>query len=427
MAKNRRIPRERVEHAVAFMVENPQLSIRQAAPKLGIDERTLRIWLKRIAPQMGIDVSVLDHRFKGAPAPSIQAADEIVQLRREVMAQKARLAQLERDEMDTAFVRSRILGLAETPAAPPEWLVEPSRAGLHGVPMTLWSDWHWGEVVDPEQVNGINAFNLEIARDRARTLVEKIIHMTHDYMVRPQYPGIVVNLGGDMVSGDIHEELSVTNDAEIMPVVVDLFSTLIWCLDTLAGVFGRVFVPCVTGNHGRNTKKIRSKGRAYTSFDWLVYAMLERHFKDDDRIRFLVAPGPDVLYKVHGHAYLLTHGDQFYGGDGIIGALGPIIRGDHRKRYRYGQLGQSYDTMLIGHWHQYMPLDTVTCNGSLVGYNEYASSRNFKFEPTAQALWISHPTWGMTFRNPIYLERPAEPNRLAPWVSWPNQEVKHAA
>lgn len=30
-------------------------------------------------------------------------------------------------------------------------------------------------------------------------------------------------------------------------------------------------------------------------------------------------------------SYLLTHGDQFRGGDGVIGALGPIIRGDHKK------------------------------------------------------------------------------------------------
>lgn len=426
MGKNRRIDRASVERAVAFMAEHPELSIRRAAPRLGIDERTLRIWLKRVAPQMGIDVSGLESRFKGAPPPTVEVADELARLRREVVAQKAQLSQLSRDEMDAAFVRSKILGLAAQPPAPPEWLVEPAREGLHGVPMTLWSDWHWGEVVDPDQVNGVNAFNLEVARDRARTLVEKIIHMTHAHMVRPQYPGIVVNLGGDMVSGDIHEELSATNDAEIMPVVVDLFSTLIWCLDTLAGVFGRVFVPCVTGNHGRNTKKLRHKGRVYTSFDWLLYAMLERHFANDPRVTFLVAAGSDVLYRVHDHAYLLTHGDQFYGGDGIIGALGPIIRGDHRKRYRYGQLGQGYDTMLIGHWHQYMPLDTVTCNGSLVGYNEYASARNFKYEPPVQALWISHPTWGMTFRNPIYLERPAS-QADAPWVSWPEQGAKHAA
>lgn len=37
-----------------------------------------------------------------------------------------------------------------------------------------------------------------------------------------------------MFSGDIHEELTATNEKELMPVFVDLFGVLIWCIKALA-------------------------------------------------------------------------------------------------------------------------------------------------------------------------------------------------
>ncbi len=243
------------------------------------------------------------------------------------------------------------------------------------------------------------------------------IDLLSNHMVKPKYPGIVFALGGDMVSGDIHEELMATNECEIMSAVVDLFGVLVWCISTLADHFGRVFVPCVSGNHGRNTHKIRAKGRNYTSFDWLLYCFLAKHFESDKRVTFLIPNGPDALYRIYGHRYLLTHGDQFRGGDGMIGALGPIIRGDHKKRSRQTQIGAAYDTMLLGHWHQLIQLQRLIVNGSLKGYDEYAYSNNFGYEPPRQALWVTHPVHGITFSMPVNVDEPKQPTESA-WVSW---------
>ena len=178
-----------------------------------------------------------------------------------------------------------------------------------------------------------------------------------------------------------------------------------------------MFIPCVTGNHGRNTFKIRNKGRNHTSFDWLIYQFLAKRFEGDDRIHFLISDGSDAYYSVYGHKYLLTHGDQFRGGDGVIGALGPIIRGDHRKRSRNSQIDQEYDTMLLGHWHQLIQLQRLIVNGSLKGYDEYAYNNNFPFEPPRQALWITHPSHGITFSAPVYVDRKAEVKNTN-WISW---------
>jgi hypothetical protein len=285
------------------------------------------------------------------------------------------------------------------------------------VPTLLASDWHWGEVVDPAQIGGVNEYSLKTAHDRAKRMINNTIDLLNNHMVNPSYPGIVFALGGDMITGDIHEELVATNEREVMPTVVDLWGVLAWCIETLADKFGRVFVPCVSGNHGRNTKKIRAKGRNFTSFDWLLYTFLAKRFEGDARVTFYIPDGADALYSVYGHRYLLTHGDQFRGGDALIGPLGPIVRGDHRKRARNMQINADYDTIVMGHWHQLMQTQKFIVNGSLIGYNEYAYNNNYSFEPPRQALWITHPERGITFHMPVQVDGKKSVTDQ-PWIQW---------
>lgn len=307
--------------------------------------------------------------------------------------------------LDHKTVREVIFGLSGAKPDIPTWIVEPPKAKHSpGVPTLFASDWHWGEVVDPEQINGVNKYNLRIAHARARRMVDRAVDLLKNHMVNPNYPGIVFPLGGDMVSGDIHEELRESNELPTIPTILDLLEVLCGCIKSLVVAFGRVHIPCVTGNHGRNTLKIRAKGRVHTSYDWLLYCLLEREFKDDKQVSFQVSSGPDCSYSIYGHRYLLTHGDQFRGGDGMIGALGPILRGDHKKRSRNGQIGLEFDTMILGHWHQYCHLGRVIVNGSLKGYDEYANSGNFGFEQPKQALFMTHPKHGITFAMPVVLE-----------------------
>lgn len=336
----------------------------------------------------------------------------------QVRSLKAELRAAQAEELTQRQIRREIFKLSAQSAEPPRWLARMGAKGkAPGVPTLFASDWHWGEKVNPTEIGGVNEFNLTLAHDRARRMVERAIDLLHNHMVTPEYPGIVFPLGGDMVTGDIHEELSATNELEIMPTVVDLYGVLIWCIETLADSFGRVFVPCVTGNHGRNTKRIRAKGRNATSFDWLLYVMLERHFQGDDRVCFFIPDGPDALYQVCGHRYLLTHGDQFRGGDGMIGALGPILRGDHKKRSRNNQIDMGFDTLLLGHWHQLIQLRRVIVNGSLKGYCEFAYANNFSYEPPQQALWLTHPEHGITISMPVHLGESRE-RASADWVGW---------
>jgi hypothetical protein len=325
-------------------------------------------------------------------------------------------------EAQTAEALREFLGtakLAVNELQLPTWAYEPKKAKAPGVPKIMISDIHWGERVRPSQIGGVNAYNLAIAHRRFAQIIHTTIALCKILDPGMTYPGIVMPLGGDMVSGNIHDELAATNELNTMPTLMDLYKVLVPAIKLMADTFGRVFLPCVSGNHDRDTKKIWSKDRNHTSFGWLLYQFLAAHFENDKRITFYIPDGSDALYRIYGTRYLLTHGDQFRGGDGIIGPLGPVTRGEQKKNTRNAAVGQDYDVMEFGHFHKRMLTARLRGNGSLKGYDEYAADNNFGFEPASQNFWVTHPDHGITCDWPVYGDVKTKAAARMAWVSVP--------
>ncbi|MBP2232559.1 hypothetical protein J2847_005888 [Azospirillum agricola] len=377
---------------------------------------------QREKPRVRVKAATENGAMRDGSPPAEAVTDrERVQFQDRIRDLEAKLRQAYREDLDTEKVRTSILGLTADTPEPPAWLVDERTGGsAPGVPVTIWSDWHFGEVVRAVEVGGVNEFNIAVATERVRRLVERTIDLCFSHMVRPEYPGIVVCLGGDLISGDIHEELAVSNELMTAPTLLELQGVLIWALTQMADRFGRVFVPCVVGNHGRMTHKPRAKGRVHTSFEWLLYCQLERHFQGDSRIQFQIPGEADAHFRVYGHRYMLTHGDSLgvRGGDGIIGLLGPVTRGTIKLRNSEAQIGRDFDTVVMGHWHQYLPMSGCIVNGALKGYDEYA--RLFlraRYQEPIQALWFTHPTRGVTFQVPVYLDETRRASSEE-WLAW---------
>lgn len=379
---------------------------------------------KEAADALGLPYTTFFNRVTAAEhagvTPKGTNPDDPVLLRGQIKRLEAELKRANSTSAEIDVVKSVIGVLSSKVEAldPPKWLTTPKTKTTDGVPTLMLSDWHGGERVFASQVNGVNEYSVAVMRARAKTLVDSTIHLLQIINPKMDYPGIVLVLGGDMISGNIHDELTATNELNSMPAVLEMFEILTGIIGTMADTFGRVFVPCVGGNHGRDTHKIWNKDRHHTSFDWLLYQFLARRFKDDKRITFYIPDSTGAYYKIFNHAYWLVHGDGFRGGDGMIGCLGPILRGDHKTRSRNAQIDQSYDTMLMGHWHQYIHHGRVIVNGSLKGYDEYAFNNGFGFEVPQQALWLTHPTHGITFRMPVYVDDKRK-QATTDWVSVP--------
>jgi transposase-like protein/predicted phosphodiesterase len=330
--------------------------------------------------------------------------------RRHVTNSAARAVELEKEVKRlraNSDIRRRLFDLIhdckQVPRDPPKWLTERKCSNArwhHGTPTLFLSDLHWGERVFKAQVNGVNEYDLDIAHRRLKTVCDTSIVLLRDVLSKGDYDGIVVPLGGDMCSGNIHEELRETNSLPINACVLGLLDHLIATIDKLKKEFGTVYVPCVTGNHGRLDKKPRAKNAVYDNFEWILYQFLARHYAKDEKVTVHVADSSDIVYSVQGRRFLLTHGDQFHGGSGVSGPWTPWALGDSRKRSRQQAVGSPFDTMIFGHWHTltWGPGDRWIVNGSLKGYDEYAFRQNFGFERPQQALFVTHPKNGITFR-----------------------------
>lgn len=358
------------------------------------------------------------------PDTELKKSENPSYLKAQIKDLKSQLREAERHENTIEVVKDKILKLSHLTPKIPNWVLnpQPKKRNLPGVPTLFMSDLHWSEIVFADQVGNKNAFNIRIAKRRVRTLIENTIHLLKDHMVNPEYPGIVLALGGDMFSGDIHDELKESNEQTMLQSVLDLYGVMIWVIEELLKHFPKIFIPCVTGNHGRMTKKVQHKNRVYSNFDWQLYKFLEKHYHPaagmkDPRVEFQVSDGSDCYYKIFNHRYLLTHGDQFRGGDGMIGPLGPIMRGDFKKRARNSQIDMDYETMILGHFHTLMMLPRLIVNGSLKGLDEYAWAGNFSFEVPAQALWMTHPRNGITFSMPVYVDKMDSTKKETSWVS----------
>lgn len=424
------ISTEELAQFLARLRTKTDLTFTQASDALGVPSSSVRYWIKYLVPKASQERPDLDWSVpafsarKYGDAQSEAAADfstaneEARLLRTQVRELNKQLAEYDKEFADQKWIKQQLFKLVEEPIVMPDWLLKPKKDNRSpGIPEMIWSDWHWAEVVKREQLNGVNEYNLDIAHARAHRLVERTIMLLRHYMVHPKYEGIVLNLGGDMLSGIIHEELMSTNGKPIMAAVVDLWGVLEWAIKELAQEFGKVAVFCVVGNHGRSTKKWTSKDSAETSFDWLVYMYLQSVFAKDKRVTVVVPYATDQLYAVYGHRRLLTHGNQFRGGDGIIGPIGPVARGRQKKHSRNAEIGQEFSTMIHGHFHTYSPGDRIIGNGSLIGYNQFAADNNFAVEDPKQAMWITHPQHGITFHVPVFVDERAH-DGSAPPIAW---------
>lgn len=326
-------------------------------------------------------------------------------LQREVKEMLARAAAESR--------RAELLGaIVERDLQPPEWLTHVARdKGNHATIVALLSDLHLDEVVNPSEVNFVNAYNRDIAVLRLRKFFERLVKVAKHYIGGVKIDGLLLALLGDIVSGIIHEELERTNDGAGI-----LDTCVFWAEQLAAGIeyllkskiFARIHVPAVTGNHGRLRKRPQYKVRARDNFDWLIYQMLARHFRVEPRVTFDIPDGPETRTPVYTTRFLWTHGDSFSGGNGIGGIAVPIMRGDAKKQKVAVAIDLPYDYMAIGHWHQRMQLGTTLINGTTKGYDEFTMGNHFSFEEPQQSMFVVTPERKITVSAPIFVRDKAE-------------------
>ena len=272
------------------------------------------------------------------------------------------------------------------------------------------SDVHCEERVRRGETPVANEYNLTIA-DRsigrffagAQWLID--LH-------RPKFAirDAVLWLGGDLMTGHIHEELRETTAMPPIETLLWLRTRIVDGINRLLedGKIERLLVPCSYGNHGRTTaKSYRALGASH-SYEWLLYQWLASMYEGNSRVQFLA----DQSSHQYVHAYEFDlhfhHGDETNYQGGIGGITIPLNKAtaqwDQAKKCHYHH---------FGHWHQYMDTGRIVVNGSVIGYNAYAMAIKATPEPAQQFFYLLDSKRGKTCKSPIWVRASGDNVRAA--------------
>lgn len=262
-----------------------------------------------------------------------------------------------------------------------------------------WSDLHGCERVSREQTNGLNHYDFETMVERHWKMRDAIISFKRH---RP-YPvkRLTIVPGGDMVSGDIHDELRETNEKVLTEAAIDIGLFGADWIESIASEFEEVVVDgMVVGNHGRRSKKPPGKN-VHDSFDYLVYEIMRIRLAGLPNVR--VATGEDGRIKRARHQFIRVAGKQIlvWHGDGVRSTMtgvpwGGITRRCNELQKQYEARGR-IDHFLIHHWHTPHLVENrrILVNGSVKGPDEFGISMGMS-TPAVQVMHTFHPTRGLT-------------------------------
>lgn len=326
---------------------------------------------------------------------------------------KRKLAKTER-EWQAQQASQKILDqtLEAKYATVPKWKPAPITKGeSRAWAVQMFSDLHLGEVQLMDEVGGYNSYNTKIAEMRLKHTARSSIKMFKKYIAGVKYDGLCIPFAGDILTGEIHEELIKTNSETVTETIVmwvpKLAAMLQLFVDEFRDTPNGVFIPCVTGNHDRRGKKLESKNAARDSYSWILYHWLADYFKDDPKVNFYIPNSLEARFNLYDTRFLLRHGYGM-GGGGPAAAMGALMADRQRASIRDNVTGNDFDWLICGHLHQEGYANGAIMCGCVKGYDSYAHNGQFKPEKPSQTAFLVTPENGVGLRTPIYCTAPGE-------------------
>lgn len=217
-----------------------------------------------------------------------------------------------------------------------------------------FSDWHYGKLID----NQWNYYDLDVAVERANTIVDKVIDKSEKHGVT----NLIIEINGDMLDGIINISSRNVEEADIITQIVGISELLAQVINKLIPYYENVKVVTTLGNHGRVWSDKRNCATA-ENFEMLIPEFLRLRL--DKRVIIITSHGLDFAsYEINGDLICVAHGQN--------DKLATVIS-DFTNVYK-----KLPKEIHLGHTHSYKDINDcdvfVTVNGNLCGSDDYAVS-----------------------------------------------------
>lgn len=236
----------------------------------------------------------------------------------------------------------------------------------HHRQVLVLSDFHGGEVVDPDAVNGLNDYSWDIQEQRVDQVLAAV--MSHR-RTSPELTGLDILFVGDMCSGSNHQELAETNEFPLAEQGVKMGYLLGRIVEALVPHYPDIRCLGIVGNHPRLQSKPAAK-RVHDNMDWVAYLVAMEYLRGYESVSFHAPTAGAAFWEVAGQTLYVWHGD------GVRSSMPGVPWGGVSRRVneiRRAHAPRRIDGFVLGHFHQAnVMLDLgIFMNGSLKGVDEW--------------------------------------------------------
>lgn len=263
------------------------------------------------------------------------------------------------------------------------------------------SDGHMGATQIPDEIEGFNEFNSIICKNRQINYAMKFLNWIDMHRLAYHIDECAVLVTGDLISGDIHDELRITNEFPTPIQVVKAAEVLAEQLSIISQKFNKVVVHFITeDNHARLVKKPQAAEAGLNSLNYLVGHIAKLYMSSHGNVEFNLYPMYEKVVKVSTRNYLISHGHGLKGWMGIpwysierhLGKEAKsrmqVIMNEHARIKDVG-----FHKYVFGHWHTPFENEMYSCCGSVQGTTTY-DHKDGRYAAPSQKSWIVHPKWG---------------------------------
>lgn len=263
-------------------------------------------------------------------------------------------------------------------------------AGGESTSIAVASDWHGEEEVKLESTNGINQYNLEIAKKCATEFFQTVLKFRNLDNNNTPTPQLVLALLGDFITGNLELKKQMPTNTLLEPVDAAA-EVMMWIksgIDFLLkeSDLQKIIVPCHVGNHSRITPKSAHSGKETgNSLETFMYTFLAKAYEGNQRIEFRISPSYKSRLQIYDTVFRLHHGHRIRFAGGVGGLDVPA-----NKYIMRANRAWPADFDIFGHHHTKKPSTHFFANGSMIGTTGYSDDEAFEFEPRSQTYLLVH-------------------------------------
>jgi len=308
---------------------------------------------------------------------------------------KRQLSEMRQFVKDTAHADEGAMRIIEAlqemvvarPEVPPARAKKLGKGVLRTAGILDIGDVHYGELVSPRSTGNIAQYSPEIARERFNYTIDEAIRIGKEHNIQSLW----LILGGDMISGNIHDDLNRNNEMMTIAQTLEASEMIYGGIESLCQSYPEVNVLAVSGNHPRTEKIPFYNHKQTENLDYMLAKILEYKGINQPNLRFHTGESFWNIIDVEDRKFLIMHGDTIRQQNSMSLPWYGMWK-EYMKWKNMQDITGPFHDMMIHHFHIPnrigMGNDSLFVNGSLKGKDDYSLAGTRLPAPACQRFLI---------------------------------------